>query len=316
MINASLVTIHGFWSSPATWERLTAIWYADEQLRGLRIRPFEYSSPKKPSLPFSTTRIPDYDDIAETLATWYTVRLAEERDIAIVTHSQGGLILQRFLTWMLDQSRGRELARIRTIVMLACPNGGAEYLRSLRHVLGFGRHAQAGSLEVLDKPVAKAHSTVLQRIVNATGVDDHRCRIPFHVYAGDSDKIVSAASAQGAFPGASTLAGNHFSILDPAAPGNCTAEIVKHQILTDLAASSAQQARQIPSSVDTASGPVSAPLAAEPRGTAEKFRVDVRDSQGVVIGDHANVTQSFGPSQTQPGKPAPTEKASEAGEHD
>jgi hypothetical protein len=31
------VTIYGFWSSPAIWERLDAIWRADEQLRGLQI---------------------------------------------------------------------------------------------------------------------------------------------------------------------------------------------------------------------------------------------------------------------------------------
>jgi triacylglycerol esterase/lipase EstA (alpha/beta hydrolase family) len=215
MIDATLVTIHGFWSSPLTWERLNAIWNADEQLQGLQIHPFRYLSPKKPHLPLSTTRVPDYDDVAQTFVTEYTVRLAEAPGIAIVTHSQGGLILQRFLTWMLHEGRGRELARIRTIVMLACPNGGSEYLRSVRQVLGFGRHAQASNLKVLAKQVADTQRTVLQRIVNATGVDDHQCRIPFHVYAGNADNVVTAASAQGAFPGASALAGDHFSILDP-----------------------------------------------------------------------------------------------------
>ena len=242
MINVMLVTIHGFWSSPATWERLNAIWSHDEQLRGLRIYPFGYPSPKKPQLPFATTRVPGYEDVAQTLATEYRVRLADAPDIAFVTHSQGGLILQRFLTWMLDQSQGRELARIRTIVMLACPNDGSQYLRSVRHVLGFSHHAQAGSLEVFNRQVNDTQRTVLQRIVNATGVDDHQCRIPFHVYAGNSDKIVPAASGQGPFPGASELAGNHFSILDPNAPGNCTAATVKYHLLTDLPASSAQQA--------------------------------------------------------------------------
>src|SRR6266705_522364 len=146
MVDATLVTIHGFWSSPATWDRLDAIWNADEQLRGLRIHPFRYPSPKKPILPLSTKRVPDYDDLAQTLATEYRVGLAAASNVAIVTHSQGGLILQRFLAWMLDQGRGRELARIRSIVILACPNGGSEYLRSIRRVLWFGHHPQAGSL--------------------------------------------------------------------------------------------------------------------------------------------------------------------------
>jgi len=238
MINATLVTIHGFWSSPETWDRLNTIWQGDEQY-GLQIHPFGYPSPKKPRWPFSPTRLPDYDDIAQTLATEYTVALAAADNIAIVTHSQGGLIAQRFLVWMLGEGRGRELARIRSIVMLACPNGGSEYLRSIRYALGYGRHPQARDLEVLNKRVADTQRTVLQRIVNATGVDDHQCRIPLHVYAGNSDKVVTAASAQAAFPGASTLAGNHFSILDPASPGNRTAETVRHHLIADLSASSA-----------------------------------------------------------------------------
>jgi pimeloyl-ACP methyl ester carboxylesterase len=236
-INATLVTIHGFWSSPSTWDRLNAIWEADEDLRGLRIHQFGYPSPKRTPMPFSGTRIPDYSDIAQVLASEYATVLSDKPDIAIVTHSQGGLILQRFLVWMLNEGRGQDLARIRTIVMLACPNSGSEYLDSLRHILGFGRHPQAGSLEVLNRQVADTLRAVLQRIVNATGVDDHQCRIPIHVYAGGSDAIVTAASAQAAFPGASVLAGNHFSILDPAAPGNRTAETVKRHILTDCTAS-------------------------------------------------------------------------------
>ena len=236
MIDATLVTIHGFWSSPATWERLNEVWRADEELRGLRIHPFGYPSPKKPRLPFSVTRVPDYDDIAQMLSTEYATVLADASAIAVVTHSQGGLILQRFLAWMVSEGRARELSRIRSVVMLACPNGGSEYLESLRRTLGYGRHPQAGSLHVLDRQVADTQRTVLQRIVNAPVVDDYHCRIPFHVYAGGSDDIVRAASAQAAFPGASTIAGNHFTILDPAAPGNRTAETVKRHMLADIAA--------------------------------------------------------------------------------
>ena len=189
---------------------------------------------------------------------------------------------------MLHEGRGRELARIRSIVILTCPNSGSEYLRSLRKVLGFGYHPQAGSLKVLDKQVADTQRTVLERIVNATGVDDHQCRIPFHVYAGNSDKIVVSASAQGAFPRTSALAGNHFSVLDPAAPGNCTAETVRHHLLADLAAGPTQQ---ISSPVDTVSDPDSALLTAA-RRTAEKIPVDAIDSEGVIISDDATVQQA------------------------
>jgi tetratricopeptide (TPR) repeat protein len=235
MVDATLVTVHGFWSSPATWDRLCAVWQADNELEGLNFHGFGYSTPKRPRFPFSRTRIPDFDDIAQMLATEYTTVLGQASSIAFVTHSQGGLVLQRFLAWMISEGRARELARIRTIVMLACPNGGSQYLASIRRAFGYGRHPQAADLEVLSKQVTITQRAVMANIVNASGVDDRQCRIPFHVYAAGSDAIVPAASAQAAFPGAGTLAGNHSTILDPVAPGNRTAEVVKHHLLNDLA---------------------------------------------------------------------------------
>jgi pimeloyl-ACP methyl ester carboxylesterase len=272
MIETTLITIHGFWSSPATWDRLDAVWSADERLRGVQIHPFGYPSPKKPRMVFSPSRIPDYDDIAQTFVTEYAVELADAPAVAIVTHSQGGLVLQRFLAWMVQQGRARELARIVSVVMLVCPNNGSDYVRSLRHALGYRRHPQAGSLELLDKQVADAQRTVLQRIVNATRVDDgHECRIPFHVYAGASDRVVVAASAQAAFPGALTLGGNHFSILDPAAPGNRTAEAVTHHLVEDLRAWQARTASpETRSASDDRREPDSPRIAAPPRSGAEQ----------------------------------------------
>src|SRR4029077_5153926 len=90
------------------------------------------------------------------------------------------------------------------------------------------------NLEVLGRQVADAERIVLSRIVRASGVDDHQCPIPFHVCDGASDAIVAAASAQATFPAAAALPGNHFSILDPASPGNRTAEVVRHHVLTDV----------------------------------------------------------------------------------
>lgn len=274
MVNATLVTVHGFWSSPATWDRLCAVWQADDELEGLQVHGFGYPSPKKPRAPFSWTRVPDLADIAQMLAAEYAAVLGRASSIAFVTHSQGGLILQRFLAWMVSESRAQELARIRTIVMLACPNAGSQYLASIRHALGYRRHPQAADLEVLSKQVTDTQRAVLARIVNASGVDNHHCRIPFHVYAAGSDAIVSAASAQAAFPGAGTLAGNHFTILDPTAPGNRTADVIKHHVLTDLA--------ERPPAPSQGRGPA---VAAKPAAHA-KPGVILSRTQGAQVGDH------------------------------
>jgi pimeloyl-ACP methyl ester carboxylesterase len=272
VIDATLVTIHGFGSSPETWGRLTAKWHADDELNGLQIEPFGYPSPRRPRLPLSPKDVPDYDDIAQVFAAKYKVRFAALSNIAIVTHSQGGLILQRFLTWMLDQRRGRDLARIRTIVTLACPNGGSDYLRSIRNLLGADRNPQAASLQVLNRQVADTNRRVLADIVNANGVGDDHCHIPFHVYAGDSDAIVPPASAQGAFPDFGTLPGDHSTILDPAAPGNFTAETVRYHILDDMGAAGSPDRPREP--LDNEGRPTTDPAIREPGAErAYRFRV-------------------------------------------
>jgi hypothetical protein len=271
MAGATLVTVHGFWSSPATWDRLSAVWQADRDLQDLHIHGFGYPSARKPRLPLSPTRIPDFDDLAQMLASEYVTRLGRDSPVAFVTHSQGGLVLQRFLAWMTSEGRARELTRIRTVIMLACPNGGSQYLASIRRAAGYGRHPQAASLEVLNRQVADTQRAVMARIVHAAGTDDHRCPIPFHVYAAGSDAIVTAASAQATFPGAGTLAGDHFTILNPATPGNTTAGIVKHHLLTDLAEKPPALTRE------------AAPTEAAGPG---RSTVNLSGTQGVQVGDH------------------------------
>jgi hypothetical protein len=160
-----------------------------------------------------------------------------------VTHSQGGLIVQRFLSWMLLEGRGRDLAWIRLIVMLACPNEGSEYLRSIRAVAGFGRHPQAKALRVLDTDVGEARRIVLRQIINAPVLDERNCRIPFYVYSGDSDNVVSRESAQSVFPRNGVLPGDHFSILNPDAPGNLTLPVLKRHLLGKIGERAAAPSR-------------------------------------------------------------------------
>lgn len=228
-MHADLVLIHGFWSSPATWDRLITRMRQDEDLAGLSIHAFRYESPKL-RWTGSPARIPDCDDIAQSLPAYLSANAPLTTPIAIVTHSQGGLILQRFLAWMLTEGRGRELARIRLIVMLSCPNEGSEYLRSIRAITGFGHRPQASQLDVLDREVGEARRIVLRQIVNATVVDARHCPIPVFVYSGRTDNIVLRESAQSVFPYAEVLPGDHFSILDPDAPGHLTLPTLKRHL--------------------------------------------------------------------------------------
>ena len=234
MIDADLVFIHGFWSSAATWNRLVARLREDESLAGLRVHLFEYESPKLPPLPSWRTRIPDYDDIAQSLPAFLEANTRNGAPLIIVTHSQGGLILQRFLAWMLTRGRGRALARISSIVMLSCPNEGSEYLASIRAALGMRHHPQASQLAVLVEDVRHSRQIVLSQIIYATQSDDYHCQIPVYAYSGRTDNVVLRQSAQSVFPNAGVLPGDHFSILDPDARGSLTQDTIRRHIVASL----------------------------------------------------------------------------------
>ena len=83
MIDADLVFIHGFWSSAATWDRLVARLREDESLAGLRIHLFEYESPKIPPLLSWRTRIPDYDDIAQSIPSFLEANRGTARRLSL-----------------------------------------------------------------------------------------------------------------------------------------------------------------------------------------------------------------------------------------
>jgi pimeloyl-ACP methyl ester carboxylesterase len=230
-MDADLVLIHGFWSSPKTWDNLTRRLAADNDLAGLRVHGFPYPSPKLPPRP--GTRIPGYNDIAHSLPD-YLESVTKQSDTAIVTHSQGGLILQRYLAWMLDEGRGRELETIKLIVMLACPNEGSEYLALIRRKLNFDWHPQAQDLVVFNETVAATRRIVGKRVDLATAVGDFTCPIPIYAYAGVSDDIVSRLSAQSIFSNVGSLPGDHFSIHNPDAPDSNTFPTLKRLLRENL----------------------------------------------------------------------------------
>lgn len=219
MRNATVVFIHGFWSSPATWDRVAGRLGSDPDLADLTMNRFGYESPKLPPLRILPFRIPGLVDIALDLESHLRFQLPDT-PLAIVTHSQGGLVLQRYLARVVSEGRGAELDRIELIVMLACPNEGSEYLGSLRRAVGFGRHPQARDLETLNADVADAHRAVI-----------HHVRIPIHAFSGSSDNVVPRASGQGTFKNAGSLPGDHFSILDPDLPGSSTVPALKNLLI-------------------------------------------------------------------------------------
>ncbi|MFI7415070.1 alpha/beta fold hydrolase [Streptomyces sp. NPDC049627] len=207
-----VVLVHGFNSSSEMWEPLCRLIGSDEGLAFVGTLPFAYST----SLWTldARRRIPGFDTIADSLKEFLDTEARPFSRLVLVSHSQGGLVVQRHLARMTAEGRGNDLARIDRVVMLACPNNGSEIALSLRRRL-VRNNPQERELRPLDEQVADTQRAVLRDIVNAREVTPHTCPIPFSVYAGETDNIVTPASARGTFPDAAVLPGDHFGIARP-----------------------------------------------------------------------------------------------------
>jgi hypothetical protein len=115
---------------------------------------------------------------------------------------------------MLAAGRGADLARIRRIVLFACPNNGSQFALSLRRRWPW-KNPQERQLRPLDAVVTDTQRIVLNQVVHAREIGGSTCPIPVTALAGESDAVVTPASARSVFPDIGVLPGDHFAIIKP-----------------------------------------------------------------------------------------------------
>ncbi|WP_416960538.1 alpha/beta fold hydrolase [Streptomyces sp. Agncl-13] len=224
-----VVFVHGLNSSPDTWKHFLRLIDNDPVLSFVVPKTFRYASRLWSFNPLR--RIPDFDDVADSLKGFLETEAADVRDLVLVAHSQGGLIVQLYLARLVAEGRRPELRRIRRIVMFATPNGGSELLLPLRRSW-LRKNPQVEQLNPLVRQVNQAQRVVTTQIVHAPLAAD---RIPIMAYAGEEDGIVVAASAHGPFTDTGVLPGDHFGILRPDSHEHRSSIALKREILAAAA---------------------------------------------------------------------------------
>src|SRR5205814_7338533 len=105
----------------------------------------------------------------------------------------------------------------------------------------------------------EAQRRVLDNVVHANSLSSDRCPIPIAVYAGESDNIVTPASAKFVFPRAGALPGDHNSILRADSTARRTFATLKANLLLALS-EPAMRARQAPVGRSPHSRPLRTPV--------------------------------------------------------
>ncbi|MGW3266377.1 alpha/beta fold hydrolase [Streptomyces sp. NPDC001056] len=210
-----LVLVHGLFSSAKVWKAFETLIAGDPELTGrVSVHLFEYDSPLGRLRP--DRRVAETDDIADQLGTFLETELSDAERIVLVTHSQGGLVVQRFLARKLWNGEGAELIRIKHFTMFACPNTGSGFFLTVRKFLKLWNNPQEKQLRPFDRAVTEAQRTVLGSVVHARAYSDTECPIPVRAYGGSADDIVPPVVARGLFPKGGVVTADHFSIVQPA----------------------------------------------------------------------------------------------------
>ncbi|MFK4101152.1 alpha/beta fold hydrolase [Streptomyces sp. NPDC019531] len=280
MGRAAIVFVHGLFSSSETWRDLRA------QLSGtpgiaqdFDLLSFDYASPRTSMNPLR--KMPTLDTVAESLRSYLDGQPVSHERLVFVTHSQGGLVAQRYLSRMLEEGRGWELARIRRVVMFACPNNGSDlFLSPRRSLMGVMGNSQERELRPLQGSVQEAQRRVMTGVVHARHVSSDSCPIPFVSYAGESDRVVPHSSAVSVFPEVGVLPGDHFSIIKPGPDGR-----LARALLDDL-----EKALREPFPEESVSGE---PTNAQTGMRGEEFLAEHKMFGPVVVRTGSSVTPFF-----------------------
>ncbi|QLQ35801.1 effector-associated domain 2-containing protein [Micromonospora robiginosa] len=222
MARTTVVFVHGFLSSDQVWATFRDLIRADPALGDVDTHAFRYATSLLSWHPLR--QVPTFDDVADGLRTFLRHDLADRPRLALVTHSQGGLVAQRALARMLTDDDA-DLARIRLLLMYACPTAGSDLGLAARRAL-LRANPQERQLRPLNAAVLDAQRAVLHRIVHPPGS-------PTRVlaFAGESDAVVSPASARSVFPDAGVLPGDHFTIVRPDSPEHRSYRVLRQELL-------------------------------------------------------------------------------------
>lgn len=275
-----VVFVHGILSSAATWGMMMALIQTDTDISPrVKLHGFEYSSPRLNLNP--ARRIPDLDDIADRFGVFLDVKLGGG-SVLLVAHSQGGLVVQRYLVRRLSRGKGEQLARIRGILMYATPNTGSDFFLPLRKRLSLVvPNPQEQQLRPFVSAIEDCHRQFMESVVFAQGCGPSECRIPVEAYAGESDAIVKRASALSTIPEGGMLPGDHWAIIRPASAAD-----ERYLVLRRMIAAALDESATVPDPV-LASVPEPAASAVQLTGEATEavFPRAIRERYGVMLAD-------------------------------
>ena len=215
-----IVFVHGFCSSPATWDRMLAALKSDDSLsEQYEFCVFQYETHAVVWSPLR--RLPEIDEVGRELDDFLKEKLGNRDNEAyisttLVGHSMGGLVIQSYVRRCLMEERGLDLDRIRQVILFATPSFGSPLAHGMRRFLfSLLPNRQEFILRVFDPQIRELHVFIRDHVLLAKERGKTRYALPFFCFWGDADNIVPEAYAKGFFEQGKPLPGDHNTLHAP-----------------------------------------------------------------------------------------------------
>jgi pimeloyl-ACP methyl ester carboxylesterase len=210
-----VVLVHGIGGSAKTWATLLSLCTHDARLAHFTFKTFEYATGLGRLNP--TKQLPTIETAAAQLRGFLGgSQCAGYRDLRLVGHSQGGLVIQRYLEQMLTEGRGRELDRLRHVIFFATPTLGSTIGSPLRNLLfRFVSNPQEKELRAYNETVGKTRKYIEQHVSETADRTANTAPLPIHVFYGAEDHIVDPESAMASFSSSFPIPGGHSGLINP-----------------------------------------------------------------------------------------------------
>ena len=209
-----ILFVHGFGSSRKCWAPLLELLGGDERITTR----YQFATWEYPTSWINLNllgRIPGIQEIGKALGKRIDSPEFRDRELTLVGHSQGGLIIQSWIAGLLTGEASR-LENVRQAIFFATPSHGSTMAMSVRLLFStLFTNPQEATLRVLSPDVSGVRNLVREHVVAATRDSTTEWRLPIHALCGMQDGIVVEDSARGPFDSVIPVPGNHFTILRP-----------------------------------------------------------------------------------------------------
>ena len=226
-MTTKVIFVHGLGGDSSTWGKFESLIKEDDDLDAA-VEFFEYPSPFL-GIKFSylfQIKFQSIENLAESLRTYINQCHQGSKEIILVGHSMGGLIIRQYL---LDEKISGHVLKVKKAVLYAVPNQGAKFAKLAKNFLSIYKNPHLIQLSSNSDFIKQLNRNWIN-----SRIEEH---VDITIVVAGNDKIVTIDSAKSTFehllPEQITGVG-HLDIVQPNLHSDLSYLILKNKILEEI----------------------------------------------------------------------------------